>query len=240
MFFYFIMELIEQLSPEWRKFLHKAFEEPSILPLQKFIDSEYQTQRVFPPREMLFSAFRMISPDQVRVVILGQDPYHEAGQAHGLAFSVQKGVRLPPSLRNIYKELHDDLGIEPSHDGYLGKWAEQGILMLNTVLTVRAHAPGSHRKKGWEEFTDGVIRQLNEHSPHLIFVLWGAPAQTKLSLIDQTRHTVICSAHPSPLSAHRGFFGSKPFSKINADLVKHGYMPIRWDLRDTLSQPELF
>ncbi len=172
-------------------------------------------------------------------MILGQDPYHEPGQAMGLAFSVRPGVRLPPSLRNIYKELESDLGLPAPANGDLSSWAEQGVLLLNTVLTVRAHQPGSHQKHGWEPFTDAVISALSEKREHLVFVLWGASAQSKLPLIDQKKHTVICSVHPAPLSAHQGFFGSRPFSAGNRALSARGIKPIDWDLSGTPSGDEL-
>ena len=231
--------LADQLPAAWREFLADAVRTESFRALADFLDREYRTEQVFPPRGDLFTAFRLTPPDRVRAVILGQDPYHDDGQAHGLAFSVREGVRPPPSLRNIFKELHADLGLPIPASGLLTGWAEQGVLLLNTVLTVRAHQPGSHRKHGWEPFTDAVISRLNETVPHLIFILWGAPAQSKLPLIDRKKHSVICSAHPSPLSAHRGFFGSRPFSEVNRDLAAHGMTPIDWDLSGA-EQPALF
>ena len=231
--------LADQLPSAWRAVLADAVRAESFRGLADFLDCEYRTEQVFPPREDLFTAFRLTGPDRVKVVILGQDPYHDDGQAHGLAFSVRDGVRPPPSLRNIFKELHADLGLDIPSSGLLTGWAEQGVLLLNTVLTVRAHQPGSHRRHGWEQFTDAVISRLSETAPHLIFVLWGAPAQSKLPLIDREKHTVICSAHPSPLSAHRGFFGSRPFSAVNSDLAAHGMSPIDWELSGP-EQPALF
>ncbi len=222
---------LESMLPEaWRVLLRDACRSESFRQLNVFLDEEYRSQTIFPPRENLFTAFRLTAPDQVKVVILGQDPYHDDGQAHGLAFSVRPGVRPPPSLRNIFKELSADLGSGIPETGSLVSWAEQGVLLLNTVLTVRAHQPGSHRKHGWENFTDAVIAGLSREKAHLVFVLWGAPAQSKLPLIDREKHSVICSAHPSPLSAHRGFFGSRPFSAVNRDLAEHGMKPVEWSL----------
>lgn len=222
------MDLAALLPDSWRAELDSALRTESFRKLQDFLEEEYSSRRIFPPREDLFSAFRLTAPDKVRVLILGQDPYHDDGQAHGLAFSVRPGVRFPPSLRNIFQERLDDLGIPvPSH-GSLESWAKQGVLLLNTVLTVRAHEPASHKKHGWEEFTDAVIRTVGSRTSPVVFVLWGAPAQKKKRLIDTTRHIVLESAHPSPLSAYRGFFGSRPFSRINEALRAHGFAEIDW------------
>ena len=222
---------LRSLLPEvWREFLSEAVNAGSFRQLSSFLNAEYREQTVFPPLDDLFTAFRLTPPDRVKAVILGQDPYHDDGQAHGLAFSVRAGVRFPPSLRNIFKELNADLNLPVPKDGLLTPWAEQGVLLLNTVLTVRAHQPASHQKHGWEPFTDAVIAGLSRKKEHLIYVLWGAPAQSKQPLIDTGKHTVICSAHPSPLSAHRGFFGSRPFSAVNRDLSAHGMTPIDWNL----------
>ncbi len=222
------MDLAALLPDSWRAELDSALRTESFRKLQDFLEKEYSSRRIFPPREDLFSAFRLTAPDKVRVLILGQDPYHDDGQAHGLAFSVRPGVRFPPSLRNIFQERLDDLGIPvPSH-GSLESWAKQGVLLLNTVLTVRAHEPASHKKHGWEEFTDAVIRTVVSRTSPVVFVLWGAPAQKKKRLIDTTRHIVLESAHPSPLSAYRGFFGSRPFSRINEALRAHGFAEIDW------------
>jgi uracil-DNA glycosylase len=185
---------------------------------------------IFPRGTEYFAALNACPFDRVKVVILGQDPYHGPGQAHGLSFSVRPGVQIPPSLTNIFKEIQSDLGLEPPTHGYLQHWAEQGVLLLNSTLTVEARRAGSHQKKGWENFTDAVIRHLNRERDHLAFVLWGSYAQKKASFVDQTRHLVLKSVHPSPLSAHRGFFGSKHFSKINAYLTEHGQTPIDWSL----------
>ena len=231
---------LEKLLPEaWRQFLPEAVAEESFRRLSVFLNAEYREQTVFPPLDDLFTAFRLTIPDQVKVVILGQDPYHDVGQAHGLAFSVKAGVRFPPSLRNIFKELHSDLNLPIPESGLLTPWAEQGVLLLNTVLTVRAHQPASHQKHGWEDFTDAVIAALSRKKDHLVYVLWGAPAQAKQPLIDMAKHTVICSAHPSPLSAHRGFFGSRPFSAVNRDLAAHGMKSIDWSLAAASRPDEL-
>ena len=231
---------LESLLPEvWRMFLPEAVGNESFRRLSVFLNAEYREQTVFPPLEDLFTAFRLTSPGQVKAVILGQDPYHDVGQAHGLAFSVRDGVRFPPSLRNIFKELSSDLNLPVPESGLLTPWAEQGVLLLNTVLTVRAHQPASHQKHGWETFTDAVIAGLSRKKDHLVYVLWGAPAQAKLPLIDTEKHTVICSPHPSPLSAHRGFFGSRPFSAVNRDLAAHGMECIDWNLASASDPDEL-
>ncbi len=198
--------------------------------LEAFLEVERATQTVFPPESEVFSALELTPFDQVRVLVVGQDPYHDDGQAHGLAFSVRPGVKVPPSLRNIYKELEADLGILQSKNGFLEPWARQGVLLLNTSLTVRAHAAGSHKGQGWEKLTDAIIRAVSSEADRVVFVLWGAPAGKKLALIDATRHTVVQSAHPSPLSAHNGFFGSRPFSKMNAALLAVGKPEIDWRL----------
>ena len=231
---------LEKLLPEsWRQFLPEAVAAESFHKLSGFLNAEYRDQTVFPPQDDLFTAFRLTPPEQVKAVILGQDPYHDVGQAHGLAFSVKAGVRFPPSLRNIFKELHSDLNLPVPESGLLTPWAEQGVLLLNTVLTVRAHQPASHQKHGWEDFTDAVIAGLSRKKDHLVYVLWGAPAQAKQPLIDKAKHTVICSAHPSPLSAHRGFFGSRPFSAVNRDLTAHGMKSIDWSLAAASRPDEL-
>lgn len=221
------------LIPEsWQAALSSETSKPYFQDLVKFVEGEYQTNQVFPPQEDVFNALSATPPDQVRVVILGQDPYHDDGQAHGMAFSVRPGIKPPPSLVNMFKELGDDLQCKVPNNGYLVPWAQQGVLLLNTVLTVRAHEPNSHKGRGWETFTDAVLRSVNDRSTPAIFVLWGNPAQKKLKLIDASRHTIIKSAHPSPLSARTGFFGSRPFSQINAALTAAGGSPIDWQLPD--------
>jgi uracil-DNA glycosylase len=221
---------VPPIPTSWKRVLADEFAKPYWAELQKFVATEREEHTVYPPEDEVYTAFQLTPFEEVRVFLLGQDPYPGPGQAHGLCFSVKPGVPLPGSLRNIFKELHDDLGIKPPKSGYLAKWAEQGMLMLNAVLTVRAGQPNSHKGKGWEHFTDDVIRQVGENDDPVVFVLWGAYAQKKIKLIDTDKHTIIQSAHPSPLSAANGFFGSKPFSKINTALKKHGHKPIDWNL----------
>jgi uracil-DNA glycosylase len=220
------------ISNSWQQVLSAEFEQPYFQKLQDFISTERQIQTIFPSDADVFSAFELTPYEKVKVLILGQDPYHDNNQAHGLCFSVKPGIKTPPSLGNIYKELHTDIGFNIPKHGYLVNWAEQGILMLNAVLTVRSHTPNSHKDKGWETFTDAVISQVSEKTDPVIFVLWGAYAQKKLKLIDTTKHLVIQSAHPSPLSARNGFFGSKPFSAINIALESFGQPVINWQLPD--------
>lgn len=213
---------------EWELFLKQEEAQGYYQDLMKFLDQEYETKTIFPPREDLFSVFQYCPYEEVKVVILGQDPYHKVNQAHGLAFSVRKGVKVPPSLRNIYKEAQSDIGIElPSH-GYLVDWAKQGVFMMNAIMSVQEGKAGSHRKKGWETFSDHVILKLNEHEQPLVFVLWGNWAQEKKKLITNNRHLILCAPHPSPLSAYQGFFGSRPFSKINEFLKSHDREMIDW------------
>lgn len=214
----------------WQQVMAPQFDEPYYLQLREFLKQEYFNTTVFPPMEDMWNAFRYTDYPDVKVVILGQDPYHGLGQAHGLSFSVKPGVKHPPSLQNIFKEMQADIGVPIPQDGTLTKWATQGVMLLNTVLTVRAHEAHSHKNQGWEQFTDEVIRQLSKRDEPIIFVLWGRPAQQKEAFIDTTKHAVIKAPHPSPLSAHRGFFGSKPFSKINAQLEAWGKAPIDFDL----------
>jgi uracil-DNA glycosylase len=221
---------IVSFSSSWQQVLSSELEQPYFQQLQAFLATERQTQTIFPPAADVFTAFQLTAYDQVKVLLLGQDPYHDINQAHGLCFSVNPGIKPPPSLANIYKELQADLNCPIPNNGYLVAWAEQGILMLNAVLTVQAHTPNSHKNKGWEKFTDAVISQVNDKPDPVIFVLWGAYAQKKISLIDTDRHHVIQSAHPSPLSAHRGFFGSKPFSAINTALKATGQSEIDWQI----------
>ena len=218
------------ITGEWEKALAPEFRKPYYRDLFTRVGQEYAQFRVYPPAGDLFNAFHLTPLERVRVLILGQDPYHEEGQAHGLSFSVRRGVGIPPSLVNIYQELHDDLGCPVPEHGCLEKWAEQGVLLLNTVLTVRAHQAYSHRGIGWEEFTDAAIRVLAQQPRPLVFILWGRPAQQKRSLIHRPEHLVIASPHPSPLSAYRGFFGSRPFSATNRFLEEHGLSPIDWSL----------
>ena len=218
------------LAEGWDAALADAFAAPSMAGLRDFLDAEAGAGRLsFPSAEAMFRALELTPLALVRVVILGQDPYHGPGQAHGLSFSVQPGVRVPPSLRNIYAELHDDLGIAPVGHGFLEAWARQGVLLLNDALTVEAGKAGSHRKRGWEPFTDAVIRAVNA-GPPTVFLLWGAPAAKKAASVDRGRHLVLQSVHPSPLSAYRGFFGSKPFSQANAFLEAHGRGAVDWRL----------
>jgi uracil-DNA glycosylase len=217
-----------KLPPSWVTAIGEEFEKPYFKALAAFVDGERKAHEVFPPEDEVFSAMQLTPYDDVSVLLLGQDPYHDNRQAHGLCFSVKPGIKPPPSLVNMYKELKSDLGIDPPAHGYLAHWAEQGILMLNAVLTVRAHEPNSHKDKGWETFTDAVIKKVSDKSDPVAFVLWGGYAKKKAKLIDRKRHTVIEGTHPSPLSANNGFFGSKPYSTINAALEKHGKRPIDW------------
>jgi uracil-DNA glycosylase len=220
------------LPDGWQPLLADELEKPYFKKLQAFVDEERRAYTVFPPEQEVFSALELTPYAQVNVFLVGQDPYHDDNQAHGLAFSVRPGIKPPPSLRNIFLELRDDLGCRIPNNGYLVPWAKQGMLLLNTVLTVRAHEPNSHKNHGWEIFTDAVLRKVNEKPDPVVFVLWGAPAQKKIALIDTTRHTIVQSAHPSPLSARNGFLGSKPFSKINAALRAAGKPEIDWQLPD--------
>ncbi|PGZ94579.1 uracil-DNA glycosylase [Bacillus sp. AFS029533] len=219
-----------QLSSNWREKLKLEFEKPYFKDLLQFLEKEYKEQTIYPAKEHLFQALNECSYEDCKVVIIGQDPYHQPGQAHGLSFSVLPGVKIPPSLRNIYKELNSDLGIEIPTSGYLIKWAKQGILLLNTVLTVREGEPNSHKNKGWELFTNTILSELNKQDRPIIFVLWGKHAQAKEELITNNHHVILKSHHPSPLSASRGFFGSKPFSQINQKLVELQLEPIDWSV----------
>ncbi len=220
----------ENLPGDWSEVLKEVLESPSFRKLERFVEAERRRYTVYPSEVDLFSAFRLTPYERVRVLLLGQDPYHGPGQAHGLAFSVQPGVPLPPSLVNIFKELQSDLGLPPPASGSLGPWAEQGVLLLNAVLTVRQGEPNSHAGQGWEEFTDAVIRAVDAKPEPVVFLLWGNYARKKRKLINTQRHVVIESPHPSPLSANGGFFGSRPFSQINAALVARGRPPIDWRL----------
>jgi len=217
-----------KIEQSWKERLASEFEKPYFRTLTDFVRQEYAIRQIYPKGSLIFNAFDKTPFDKVKVVILGQDPYHEPGQAHGLCFSVNEGIALPPSLQNIYKELEDDLSVPPKNSGNLERWAEQGVLLLNATLTVRAHQAGSHQQKGWEEFTDAVIHRVAEEKEHVVFILWGSYAQQKGAFIDPFKHKALKSAHPSPLSAYRGFFGSKPFSKTNQYLLQTGQTPIEW------------
>ena len=219
-----------QMDQSWLDVLADEFKKPYIDELRNFLRLEQQSSLVFPPNNLIFNAYNTTPFDQTKVVIIGQDPYHNPGQAHGLSFSVPKSTKIPPSLRNIYKELTDDLGITPPAHGDLTEWAQRGVLLLNTVLTVRAHSPTSHQNQGWEQLTTRSIQELNQRRQNVVFVLWGSRARSKQKLIDQRKHLIITSAHPSPLSAYRGFFGSKPFSKCNNYLNRNGKPEIDWSL----------
>jgi uracil-DNA glycosylase len=221
-----------KLPASWEAVVGEEFTKPYFHKLQDFLADERERYTVYPPEDEVFSALRLTPYDGVKVLILGQDPYHDANQAHGLAFSVRPGVRPPPSLVNIFKELHDDLGCPIPNNGYLVPWAEQGVLLLNAVLTVRAHTPNSHKGKGWEMFTDTVIARVGDREAPVVFVFWGGNAQKKLKLVERDRHPVVQSAHPSPLSARNGFFGSRPFSAVNHGLEASGQEPIYWQLPD--------
>jgi uracil-DNA glycosylase len=218
------------LKNDWAHFLDPEFKKPYYLKLRQFLLEEYNTKTVYPDKWEIYSALHLTPYADTKVVIIGQDPYHGPGQAHGLSFSVKPGIKPPPSLQNIFKELHDDLGCYIPNNGYLKKWAEQGVLMLNNVLTVRAGQPNSHRGKGWEEFTSQVIRTLNEREQPVVFILWGRNAQEKKALITNDHHFIIESAHPSPFAANRGFFGSRPFSRTNEFLQKIGVEPVDWQI----------
>lgn len=220
------------ITNDWLKELEPEFQKPYYKKLFEFVKTEYNTSQVFPPADDIFNAFHLTPLNEVKVVILGQDPYHNVGQAHGLCFSVKPEVAVPPSLVNIYKELQADLGCYIPNNGYLIKWAQQGILMLNTVLTVRAHMANSHRGKGWEEFTDAAILALNKQDRPIVFILWGRPAQMKEKMLNNPNHLILKAAHPSPLSAHNGFFGSRPFSQTNTFLEQHGLAPIDWQIEN--------
>ncbi|MHA7129984.1 uracil-DNA glycosylase [Algoriphagus namhaensis] len=217
-----------RIEQTWKELLRDTFEKDYFHKLTTFVRDEYQSAKVFPPGKLIFNAFEKCPVDQVKVVILGQDPYHGDGQAHGLSFSVMPGVRFPPSLLNIFKEISRDLDQDLPPDGDLTRWARQGVFLLNATLTVRAHEAGSHQKQGWEEFTDEVIGRLASQSEGLVFMLWGAYAQKKSSLIDESKHLILHAPHPSPLSAHRGFLGCGHFSEANKYLIAQGKEPIKW------------
>ena len=217
-----------RIDESWRKVLQPEFDKPYFELLTSFVRSEYKSKQCFPPAKLIFNAFDSCPFDRVRVVIIGQDPYHDVGQAHGLCFSVNDGVEIPPSLVNIYKEINRDLGIPIPSSGNLTRWAEQGVLLLNATLTVQAHRPGSHQNKGWEELTDAAIQALNTYRKNIVYMLWGSYAQRKGQYIDRRSNLVLTAPHPSPLSAYRGFIGCGHFSQANNYLVQHGQQPINW------------
>lgn len=220
------------ISNDWLTAIGGEFRQPYYTKLYEFVKEEYSTRQIFPPADDIFNAFHLTPLKDVKVVLIGQDPYHNDGQAHGLCFSVKPEVDIPPSLVNIYRELQDDLGCYIPNNGYLVKWASQGVLMLNTVLTVRAHMANSHHGKGWEQFTDAAIRALNEQDRPIVYLLWGRPAQLKKSMLNNPKHLILEAPHPSPLSAYRGFFGCKHFSKTNEFLKENGLEPIDWQIEN--------
>lgn len=220
------------ISNDWLIPLKPEFAKPYYAKLYQKVNEEYRTRVIYPPSDDIFNAFAYTPLEKVKVVILGQDPYHGDGQAHGLCFSVKPDVEIPPSLVNIYKELHEDCGCYIPNNGYLTKWAQQGVFLLNTVLTVRAHQANSHRGIGWEEFTDAAIRILNEQDRPIVFILWGRPAQMKKAMLNNPKHLILEAPHPSPLSAYRGFFGSRPFSRANKFLEQNGVAPIDWQIEN--------
>lgn len=224
------LDLASLMPADWRELLAEELDKAYFNKLETYLAQEMSSETIFPARENLFAAFHHTPVEQVRVLLLGQDPYHGEGQAHGLSFSVLPGTKFPPSLRNIFKELNTDVGADIPKSGDLSPWADQGVLLLNAVLTVRAHAAASHKAQGWETFTDAVIRKVSENRDHVVFLLWGAYAKKKKALIDTSKHVVIEGIHPSPLSAHNGFFGSKPFSAINAALNNWDKPTINWQL----------
>lgn len=217
---------------DWLNTIGSEFQKSYYIELNQFIEKEYADFEVFPHKDDIFNAFLLTPLNRVKVVILGQDPYHNVGQAHGLSFSVKPEVDIPPSLVNIYKELENDLGLKIPNNGYLIKWAEQGVLMLNTVLTVRAHQANSHKGKGWEQFSDAVIKAINLLDRPVVFILWGKPAQNKKRMLNNPKHLILEAPHPSPLSSYRGFFGSKPFSKTNQFLIGNQIEPVDWQIND--------
>ena len=220
------------ISNDWLAPLSGEFRKPYYKKLYETVMAEYQTKEIYPAPDDIFNAFAFTPLANVKVVIFGQDPYHEPGQAHGLCFSVKPEVAIPPSLVNIYQELHEDCGCYVTNNGYLKKWADQGVLLLNTVLTVRAHAAHSHKNIGWEEFTNAAIRVLNEQDRPIVFILWGRPAQAKKAMLNNPKHLILEAPHPSPLSAYRGFFGSRPFSQANKFLIANGVEPIDWQIEN--------
>lgn len=220
------------LSDEWQSALAPEFSKPYYKDLFEFVKEEYSKAVIYPPADDIFNAMHLTPLSKVKVMILGQDPYHGEHQAHGLSFSVLPKTDIPPSLQNIYQELHDDLGCNIPNNGYLKKWAEQGVLLLNTVLTVRAHQPNSHQGHGWEKFTDAIIQAVNAQDRPIVYMLWGKPAQSKIPMLKNPKHLILKAPHPSPLSAYRGFFGCKHFSQANAFLKENGQEPIDWQIED--------
>ncbi len=219
------------IGNDWDEVLGEEFDKPYYQELRIFLDGEYRSRTIYPLPQYIYTALRLTPYKDVKVVILGQDPYHEPGQAHGLAFSVNKGIEIPPSLVNIYKELQDDLGCSIPNHGCLIEWAKQGVLLLNAVLTVQAHRANSHKGRGWERLTDTIIQKVNEKEEPVVFILWGSNARSKKQFIANQKHLVLESVHPSPLSAYNGFFGSRPFSKTNRFLEENGIQPIDWQIR---------
>ncbi len=221
---------MQKIAEDWKKALKEELGKPYFEELMKKVEQAYEEQTIYPPKDEVFNAFAYTPLDKVRVVIIGQDPYHNEGEAEGLCFSVKKGVTIPPSLRNIYKELETDMGYVPSEHGSLVKWANQGVLLLNTVLTVEANQANSHKGWGWETFTDAVIQVVNKVDAPIVFILWGKPAQTKGKVLTNKKHLILQAPHPSPLSSYRGFFGSKPFSQVNTFLNENGMQEIDWKI----------
>lgn len=224
-----------QISNDWLQAVGEEFRKPYYKELYQFVKQEYSEYVIYPESEDIFNALHLTPLKDVKVVIIGQDPYHNVGQAHGLCFSVKPDVDIPPSLVNIYKELHDDLGCYVPDNGFLEKWAKQGVLLLNTVLTVRAHKAAAHQGKGWEIFTDAIIEAVNKEDRPIVFILWGRPAQAKKKMLNNPKHLILEAPHPSPLSAYRGFFGSKPFSQTNTFLKENGVEPIDWQIENCRS-----
>ena len=220
------------ITNDWLDAVSEEFKKPYYRELYTFVKEEYSKGPVYPPAEDIFNAFHFTPLSKVKVLLLGQDPYHNVNQAHGLSFSVSVSQKIPPSLQNIYQELHDDLGCKIPNNGYLKKWADQGVLLLNTVLTVRAHQANSHQGKGWEKFTDAIIQAVNEQDRPIVYLLWGRPAQKKASMLTNPKHLVLKAPHPSPLSAYSGFFGCRHFSQANAFLQEHGEEPVDWQIED--------
>ena len=217
-----------KIEESWKKELHDEWSKDYFVRLTNFVRNEYATKQIFPPGRQIFAAFNATPFNEVKVVILGQDPYHDVGQANGLCFSVNDGIQFPPSLRNIFQEIHNDVGSPIPQSGDLTRWAKQGVLLLNATLTVEAHKAASHQRQGWEQFTDEVISHLSQHRRNVVFILWGSYAISKRTLINPDKHLILTSVHPSPLSAYRGFFGNKHFSKANNYLIEHGKTPITW------------